>query len=375
MFSRREFLKAAGPAAAIASRAGAANPPPIPPPGKIKAFCIDFNWHREEGPRTWFNDFASPGHWADASPEEHVLWYESLGANVIQTFAVSCNGYAWYKNGVVPPQPGLKYDFLTDVVKLGHQRGLLVMGYFCAGANTKFAQDHPAFSYGTPSTLHIPFTTKYLDYLSRSISDAVRVTNMDGFMIDWIWNPNPKLREKGWIAAEQELFVELMGNRFPAPAPSPAETLVYERRAMAHCWQAVHKAAKSVRQDCVVWLSCSNLSAPTVANAEWLKQVDWVMNEAPTRSYFDAAKKMVGPRTRMMQCLVGWAQHDAAAYLADANARGVDLYGFAEPRGNSLPLPVSQYLARGPEGFPGTDGRSANDRNIAALARYYRGLE
>ena len=123
MFSRREFLKAAGPAAAIASRAGAANPPPIPPPGKIKSFCIDFNWHREEGPRTWFNDFASPGHWADASPEEHVLWYEALGANVIQTFAVSCNGYAWYKNGVVPPQPGLKYDFLTDVVKLGHQRG------------------------------------------------------------------------------------------------------------------------------------------------------------------------------------------------------------------------------------------------------------
>jgi hypothetical protein len=31
-----------------------------------------------------------------------------MGVNTIQTFIVSCNGYAWYKNGVVPEQPGLK---------------------------------------------------------------------------------------------------------------------------------------------------------------------------------------------------------------------------------------------------------------------------
>jgi hypothetical protein len=46
----------------------------------IKAFCIDFNW----GPKG-INGFAGPGVWADASPEEHVRWYEGLGANVIQT--------------------------------------------------------------------------------------------------------------------------------------------------------------------------------------------------------------------------------------------------------------------------------------------------
>jgi lysophospholipase L1-like esterase len=57
----------------------------------IKAFCIDFNW----GPKG-INGFAGPGVWADASPEDQVRWYEGLGANVIQTFAVSCNGYAWY---------------------------------------------------------------------------------------------------------------------------------------------------------------------------------------------------------------------------------------------------------------------------------------
>jgi Hypothetical glycosyl hydrolase 6 len=373
MTSRRTLLKTAIPAGYLCSRAGlAASRPRVPPPGQIKSFCIDFNWHREEGASKWINDFAKPGHWADASPHEHVAWYEALGANVIQTFAVSCNGYAWYRGGVAPPQPGLKYDFLPDVVRLGHQKGMLVMGYFCAGANTKFAQDHPELSYGTPSTLHIPFTDEYLDYLSRSIADAVKKTGMDGFMIDWIWNPTPKLREKGWIPAEQKLFEKVMGKAFPSGAPPADDVLAYERRAMERCWSAVHKAAKEARRDTIVWLSCSNLSAPTVAKAAWLKQVDWVMNEAPTRAYFDAARMMVGDQTRMLQCLVGWVQHDAAAYLADASTRGIDLYGFAEPRDNSLPLPIAEYLARGPEGLPGTDRRSANDRNIASLARFYR---
>ena len=69
----------------------------------IKAFCVDFNWG-PGGP----NGFPNPGHWADADPAAHVAWYEQLGANVIQTFAVSCNGYAWYQGGKIPAQPGLE---------------------------------------------------------------------------------------------------------------------------------------------------------------------------------------------------------------------------------------------------------------------------
>src|SRR5512136_1291454 len=92
----------------------------------IRAFCVDFNW----GPGG-SNGFAPPGLWADADPEEHLAWYAGLGANVIQTFAVSCDGYAWYQGGKVPAQPGLKHDFLTEVVKLGHAKQMKVMGYFC----------------------------------------------------------------------------------------------------------------------------------------------------------------------------------------------------------------------------------------------------
>src|SRR6056297_1411708 len=108
----------------------------------IKSYCIDFNW----GPGG-AHGFAAPGLWADADPEEHIQWYGDFGCNVVQTFAVSCNGYAWYKNGFVPEQPGLKYDFLPEMVRLGHERGMKVFGYFCAGANNRWEEMHPDLCY------------------------------------------------------------------------------------------------------------------------------------------------------------------------------------------------------------------------------------
>jgi hypothetical protein len=65
--------------------------PALPVPEVIKAYDLDFNWG-PGGP----NGFARPGLWAEADPARHVAWYKMLGANVIQTFCVSCNGYAWY---------------------------------------------------------------------------------------------------------------------------------------------------------------------------------------------------------------------------------------------------------------------------------------
>jgi hypothetical protein len=343
------------------------NARPMAQPKQIRAFCIDFNWYKGK--------FAPPGHWGDASPEEHVRWYQALGANTIQTFCVSCNGYAWYKGGFVPPQPGLQHDFLTDVVRLGHKRDMLVMGYFCVGANSKWGQDHPAFSYGVPGNVyHIPFTDTYLDYLSHSMADTIRRTRLDGYMIDWVWNPHDKLRENGWIDAEKELFVKLVGKPFPAAGtPSPEDKLLYERRAIERCWERIRDARDRANPNCKIWLSCSRLNDPTVQGSRLLRECDWVMNEAPSRALLEGVRKMVGPRTRLIQNVVGWPNHDAKAFLADPANRGLDFYGFAEPRDTSLPLPVEEYLSKPFEAFAGKERFTVNDRNIAALARFYRG--
>jgi hypothetical protein len=388
MMNRREFLGRVAAAAGTAGIGGstggfgkAGQGARVPKP--IKAFCVDFNWAQVTVPSQSGGGqaahettlFAPPGHWADASPEAHVDWYEALGANVIQTFAVSCNGYAWYKGGFVPPQPGLKHDFLPRVVELAHQKGMRVMAYFCVGANGKWGKEHPELSYGAPADIHIPFTDEYLDYLSRSMADAMQKTGMDGTMIDWVWNPSDRQRRNGWLPAEQKLFTRLTGKPFPRDGqPAESDKLDYERKAINRCWARIKQARDRANAQCVLWLSVNNMADPTLADSPMLKEVDWVMNESPDPKLYEAARRMAGRQTRLIQNVVGWPTHDAASFLSDPKNRGLDLYGFAQPRDNSLPLPVAEYLHKPVRAFTGGDRFSANDRNIAALARFYRGL-
>ncbi len=334
----------------------------------IRAFCIDFNWG-PGGP----NGFAPPGLWADADPEQHVEWYAGLGANVIQTFAISCNGYAWYQGGKVPPQPGLRHDFTTELVRLGHARGMKVMGYFCVAANTRWGSEHPDLSYGTPATFHLPLTDAYLDYLAEAIEEALRKTKMDGFMVDWLWNPSDQAREQAnhgqWLQAEQQLFTQLTGKPFPADGkPSPEDRLLYEQKATERCWRRIHDTAKRVKPSCVIWLSCHDVRSPHFLNTSVFKEADWLMDESGTPEAMRAVAPRLGARTQPMLCLVGWGdRHDARKVLTDPASQAYGIYGFSKPGTNSLPLPIAECLGKPMDSFSG------NDRNIAALARWFNG--
>jgi hypothetical protein len=326
----------------------------------IKAYCLDFNWG-DKG-------FAAAGTWKDANPAAHLAWYKATGANVIQTFCVSCNGYAWYKNGVVPEQPGLKYDFLRDLVKLGHQEGMLVLGYFCISANTRWGQENPTLSYGTPSTYHIPYTDEYLAYLSAAITDAVKTTGIDGFMIDWVWQPNRKANEGKWLDAEKKLYQQLMGEPFPGEDKLTKEQdLAYSRKAIDRCWKTIRKAAKDVNPACIIWLTTNNMKHPHVVNSDMYREVDWLLAEAGRIEEFGAIKSMVGTHTRLTTCFADWNGQDAAKVVPEALAAGIGLYGFAKPMGKEGTINLDKLFPRQLSELTG------NDRNIAALARAYRG--
>lgn len=331
---------------------------------RIQAFCVDFNWGAG-GP----NGFAAPGLFAQADPAEHYAWYRALGVNVIQTFAVSSNGYAWYKDSAVAPvQPGLDHDFLKEITELAHRDGLRVMGYFTVGGNTYWGQKHPEESYGVPSGIHIPFTKKYLDYLSASIRDALTKTNIDGFMIDWVFSPPLLMAEDEvrWLACEQEMYVELFGEPFPGKENvDAARTLEFQRRALDRCWQAIKKTRDEARSEAIIWLSCYDLSHPQVVDSGMLREVDWVMNETPDPERIEAVREMVGPHTRLIQCLSGGSiAYDAARVLAMPEYSEMGLYGFAP-----WPDPETTLPPENPE-----DATQVNIRkNIEALRAVYRG--
>lgn len=332
---------------------------------EIKAYNLDFNWG-EGG----LNAFAAPGLWADASPEEHIKWYKDMGVNTIQTFIVSCNGYAWYKNGVVPPQPGLKYDFLPEMVKLGHKEGIKVMGYLCIGSNVRWGLENPGYSYGIPADRHIPFTQKYLDYLDKLIRDAVEKTGIDGFMIDWFYQPNRAANEGKWLESEKERFAELMGKPFPGEdVLSEKEYNKFSRLAIEACWDVIYTAAKETNPNCILWLTCFDITHPHIVNSKMFQEIDWLMNEEGDINKIDSIRNMVGENTRLITCLASWNKKDAKMVVADALKTGVGLYGFVKPDSTSLLPPIETYLTMPIDSF------SEDNRNIATLARVYNGLD
>jgi hypothetical protein len=330
----------------------------------IKAYNLDFNWG-EGGP----NAFARPGLWTDANPREHIKWYKDLGVNTIQTFCVSCNGYAWYKNGKVPAQPGLKYDFLTEMVRLGHRNGIKVFGYYCIGSNTRWGLDNPDYSYGIPSDRHIPFTRKYLDYLDAAIREAVEMTGIDGFMIDWFYQPNRVSTNGRWLESEKEGFQELMNKPFPGEENLAGEEYdAYSRLASEKSWEVIRKAAKDTNPDCKIWLTCFDITHPHIINSAMFREVDWLMNEGGDLARIDSIRMMVGDHTRLITCLANWNKQDARTVVIDALKTGVGLYGFAKPDANSL-LPSADYYLSIP-----IDSLKGDNRNIATFARVYNDL-
>ncbi len=337
---------------------------PAPSAG-IQAYCLDFNWAPT---RRRSRPIATPGEWAQADPVEHVAWYEAMGANVIQTFAVSTNGHAWYKNSFAPEQPGLKHDFLTEMVQLGHARGMRVFGYFTIGTNPVWAERHPEQSYGISRTYHIPYTDDYLEYLSKSIHDAVSKTGMDGFMIDWVWMPKRESTEGKWIESEKALYQQLMGEPFPGEEQlSTEQDTAYSRKAIARCWQAIKQAAKSADPDCIIWLTVNNMHHPHVINSTMYQEVDWLMNEAGRVDEVLKAKAMVGEHTQLITCLADWNGSDPSRTVPEAIAHGIGLYGFTTPASKSGLVPLEPIFTRQVTELAG------DAKNIAMLARAYRG--
>jgi hypothetical protein len=367
--NRRDFFKTTAASVAVLSV-----PSLLPAKDKsqafIQAFCVDFNWDFDvqwEG-RPW----ARPGQWAEADPAAHVRWHKELGCNAIVTFAVSCNGYAWYKNSIVPEQPGLKHDFLTEMVRLGHKEGMKVFGYFCFGANWLWLQKNPSENYGDLAHhYHIPYTNKYLDYLCASINDAFRKTGMDGLRIDWLWNPE-KIR---WLPCEQEMYVELMGEKFPGADKITEEQLtIFRKKSLNRCWQRMYETTKGISKKNIVWHSINNLNHPDLAGDAvpmlMLQQPDWLTNEAGDLKSLREVASRIGKQTRLVTCMAKWNSQDVVQTVNEIKDSKLDvgLYGFTKPTNGTLPLPISSYLSKPVSSFTG------DDKNIAVFARVYNKL-
>ena len=117
--------------------------------------------------------------------------------------------------------------------------------------------------------------------------------------------------------------------------------------------------ADRVRPEVVIWTN-----HPIVHGEEalWddcrlLREVDWVLNESPDLNLIQWLGSQCGPKTRIVQCLAGWANHDAEAALATLDPR-MDLYGFCRVDVNTA--------------LPSPQASEQDYKNITTLAAMYR---
>lgn len=363
------------------------------PADLIKAVSIDINWNMLVRP-------ASPGLYAHADPRAQVRWCHDLGANTMQTFCCSFNGFAWFPSEVAPVTPGLVGNFLQEQVEEGHRLGMKVMGYFCLGSNAFWAMNHGTETWHDTKSVFwqpdavrrtdwkdiswnwIPFTEEYLDYFCACVQDALRKTDMDGFMIDWFKVERSPL----WLDNEKQMWGELMGEKFPShSAPSPAAEIEFKRRQVERAWVRVREAVRGVRP-AVIWTNhpFDKADDPLWNGHRLLKEVDWLLNEAPGTGFLDWLEKNVGAHTRILQNFCGWPDHSAGGWR-DLDTRRFGLYGFTTVNpGTCLPwtLPEIEALRRPvmaagqvSDHYPNMLGRLAADaRNVAILREAYHAI-
>lgn len=322
----------------------------------IRAFCVDFNWDDLHRP-------ASPGLYAHADPRVHVDWYLERAVNVIQSFCVSYNGYAWYRgSSVAPVTPGLKHDFLPELIELGHAAGVRVMGYFCVASNPWWSLHHRGQTHRTPNpTADLPLSQAYLDHLVDEIEDVLGRMPIDGFMLDWFHRP--KLPRPHWLEVERQMWRELMDEDFPScDRPNAQAELEFDRRAIDRAWGQVRDATRAIRPDAVIWTNhpLSANEKPLWEGSRLLREVDWLLNEGPDLELLEWTSQQIGELATIVQCLGGWGSHDAATAFEHVDLERFGLYGFAKAdAGTTLPSEAT---------------RPTDYRNAEALGAAYRKL-
>jgi hypothetical protein len=323
---------------------------------QIRAFCIDFNWDSTLR-------YASPGLYAQANPAEHLKWYKDLGVNTIQSFCVSHNGYAWYKSDVAPRMPTMPGSFFSELAEAAKKEDMRVMGYFSPGANEYWRKTYPDYSHDRlcKTYWHMPFSERFNEYLAAEITDAMGKIPMDGFMIDFMLSVDPT-----WLPVERQMYTELLGEKFPYNAvPDEATTREFQIRSVRRAWTRIRETAKAIDKNTIIWLSSGNIENYQVSETGVGAECDWLMNEYPTISSLDAARRMTGADATIMQCVCGWegdnstaAVHDAKAIFEAIGGSDVGIYGFARPDEVTT--------------LPKVEGDNANARNIRAMRANFR---
>lgn len=117
--------------------------------------------------------------------------------NSITVFSKCHHGWSYHPTKVGEMHPGLKFDFLKEMIDAAHEINVKTPVYISAGLDEKLARRHPewlirhkdeslqwADDFFTPGYHEFCFNSPYLDYLIAQIEEVVINYDADGLFLD-----------------------------------------------------------------------------------------------------------------------------------------------------------------------------------------------
>jgi len=229
----------------------------MPPPAMAQAavprlsetyrhYCFDFNWvdklDREGRPLSDYSRMRA---------EDHIRHLVEMKANSLMVFAMSISGYMFYDSKVGERHPTLGYDYLREMIRLGHARGIGMELYVPTVWADRLVQKNPSWGMRNPDgTLYAGSYGGYhpdpnspaSDWFVEVIRELIPAYGAQAFFADGL-----SFLRYGQSEYTVKKFREEMGRPYPRSLeedPDWRATLRWEVTQIEKFWRKLREAVK-----------------------------------------------------------------------------------------------------------------------------------
>ena len=226
---------------------GARGAPPVPRLSEnYRHYCFDMNWVDK------LDRSGKPlANYSKLSAEDHVRQLVEMNANSLMVFGMSISGYMFYDSKVGKRHPTLRYDYLKEVIRLGHAKGIAMELYIPTMWADWLVQQHPSWGWrGTDGTLFTAFYGGYhpdalspaADWYVKVIQELIPSYGVDAFFADGI-----NFLTYGQSEYTVKKFRQDIGRPYPKSLkedPDWRGTLRWEAAQVENYWLKLRQAVK-----------------------------------------------------------------------------------------------------------------------------------
>ncbi len=209
-------------------------------------YCFDFNWvdklDREGRPLADYSRMRA---------EDHIRHLVEMKANALMVFTMSISGYMFYDSKVGERHPTLHYDYLREMVRLGHERGIAMELYVPTIWADRLIQKNPSWGVRNPDgTLYTGSYGGYhpdpnspaADWFVEVIRELIPAYHGQAFFADGL-----SFLRYGQSEYTVKKFREEMGRPYPRSLeedPDWRATLRWEVAQIEKFWRKLRDAVK-----------------------------------------------------------------------------------------------------------------------------------